>query len=466
MSLLRLVLLCLMVSFSTFHDCYASDTNFQQSALSFLKESVSYRTAAGYKQTIPFAQRIAERFINAGFSPANIWIFELETDDTCSLVIRYRGSDSTLRPIILMAHMDVVDAHPEDWTYPPFVLTQEDGRLYGRGVMDNKGGLVAITETMIAQKKSGFEPKRDIYFVLTGDEETMAQTTRLLFSQLPELLRAKLALNSDAGLGVLGKQKQPVYFQLQTSEKTYAAFELTAKNPGGHSSIPRSDNAIYELSAALIQLQNYRFPIRFTDSTLEYFAKTAKLIPGEIGDNMAVFARNPENTTAINFLDSMPGEAAMIRTTCVATMLDAGHAENALPQTASATVNCRVFPGVGIDEVEQLFTTAISNEDIEIHLLFRPGDNPPSPLRTDVENAVTASLRQHYPGIPVIPYQSPYSTDGAIFRANGIDTYGVGGQFIVYPDDKRSHGQDEFLPIESFVKSLDYWDVLIREISK
>ncbi len=436
-----------------------------QAALEMLAEAISFETVAGRSQVCPYARTLKARFVAAGFSETDARVFELQEDDTCSLVIRYPGSDEERKPVVLLAHMDVVDALPEDWSYPPFEMTHDDGRLYGRGVLDNKSGIVAITSTLLRFKADGFHPVRDIYFVVTGDEETMARTTRRLFVQVPELLEAEYALNADAGLGVLGADRKPVYFQLQTAEKTYATFELSTTNPGGHSSIPRRDNAIYELSSALGQLQGFKFPIRSTDSTLAYFRETAQLIPGVVGEQMAAFAANPSDESAIEFLDQMPGEAAMMRTTCVATMLRGGHAENALPQSASATVNCRIFPGVSLVQVQALIAEAIEGHGVSIKPLFQPSANPPSELSESVVAAVSLALQRDYADIPVIPYLSPYSTDGAIFRANGIPTYGVAGQFIIYPEEKRSHGRDEFLPGESFLKSLHYWDVLIRSVS-
>ena len=436
-----------------------------QVAFDLLAEAIPFETVAGRSQVCPYAMTLKARFAAAGFAESDIRIFELKEDDTCSLVVRYPGEGSEQRPVILLAHMDVVDARPEDWSYPPFELTREDGRLYGRGVLDNKGSIAAITSTWLALKATGYRPARDLYFVVTGDEETTAKTTRRLFSQVPALAEAEYALNADAGLGVLNAERKPIYFQLQTAEKTYATFELKTTNPGGHSSLPRDDNAIYTLAKALVQLQAFRFPVRSNESTIAYFQETAKLYPGPIGQHMAAFAADPSDEAAIAFLERMPGEAAMIRTTCVATMLQGGHAENALPQTASAMVNCRIFPGVSLETVEALLTEAVGDEDVSIRATFQPSDNPPSDLDPAIVEAVSFALERDYPGIPIIPYVAPYSTDGAIFRAHGVPTYGVSGQFIVYPEENRAHGKDEFLPVDSFVKSLHYWEALIRAVS-
>lgn len=436
-----------------------------QAAFDLLAEAIQFETVAGRSQVCPYARTLKAHFVAAGFAESDTRVFELKEDDTCSLVVRYSGDDGERRPVVILAHMDVVDALPEDWSYPPFEMTLDGDRLYGRGVLDNKGSVAAITSTLLNLKAIDYRSDRDLYFVVTGDEETTAKTTRLLFSQLPELATAKYALNADAGLGVLNADRKPIYFQLQTAEKTYATFELKTTNPGGHSSLPRDDNAIYELSKALVRLQGFRFPVRRTDSTIAYFRETSKLHPGAVGQQMAAFAADPSDKVAIEFLDQMPGEAAMIRTTCVATMLKGGHAENALPQTASALVNCRIFPGVSLDTVEALITEAIGDADVSIRALFRPSENPPSDIDPAIIEAVSFALERDYAGIPVIPYVAPYSTDGAIFRANGVPTYGVSGQFIVYPEEKRAHGKDEFLPVDSFLKSLHYWEALIRTVS-
>ncbi len=466
---MRLLLLLALGLTSLFSSARATEDGHDQqdqAALDLLAEAIQFETVAGRSQVCPYARTLKARFFAAGFAETDTQIFELKEDDTCSLVVRYPGDDGERSPVIFLAHMDVVEALPQDWSYPPFEMTREGGRLYGRGVLDNKGSVAAITSTLLHLKASGYRPARDLYFVVTGDEETTAKTTRLLFSQVPALTTADYALNADAGLGVLNAARRPIYFQLQTAEKTYATFELTTTNPGGHSSLPRADNAIYELSNALVRLQGFRFPVRSSESTIAYFRASSKLYSGAVGQHMAAFAEDPSDKVAIDFLDQMPGEAAMIRTTCVATMLQGGHAENALPQTASAMVNCRIFPGVSLATVETLITAAIADLDVSVRALFQPSENPPSDINPAVIEAVSIALERDYAGIPIIPYVAPYSTDGAIFRANGIPTYGVSGQFIVYPEEKRAHGKDEFLPVESFLKSLHYWEALIRALSE
>ena len=460
-----LVVLLLTFSFITARADESGHEHRVQVAFDLLAEAIPYETVAGRSQVCPYARTLKAHFIAAGFAESDARVFELQEDDTCSLVVRYPGDGGEQRPVLFLAHMDVVDAQAEDWSYPPFELTREDGRLYGRGVMDNKGSIAAIASTWLALKATGYRPARDLYFVVTGDEETTAKTTRLLFSQVPALATAEYALNADAGLGVLNAERKPIYFQLQTAEKTYATFELKTTSPGGHSSLPRTDNAIYTLSKALVKLQAFRFPVRSTESTIAYFRKTARLFPGPVGQHMAAFAADPSDEDAIAFLERMPGEAAMIRTTCVATLLEGGHAENALPQTASAMVNCRIFPGVSLETVEALLTDTIGDENVSIQATFQPSDNPPSDLDPAIVEAVSLALERDHAGIPIIPYVAPYSTDGAIFRAHGVPTYGVSGQFIVYPEEKRAHGKDEFLPVDSFVKSLHYWEALIRAVS-
>jgi acetylornithine deacetylase/succinyl-diaminopimelate desuccinylase-like protein len=263
---------------------------------------------------------------------------------------------------------------------------------------------------------------------------------------------------------VLNEDGTPLRYLLQTSEKTYATFELTVTNPGGHSSTPRADNAIYELAAVLRNIEAYRFPVMVNEASRSYFEAAARVTPGPVGQAMARFARNPDDSAAAEVLWRDPEQVGITRTTCVATMLRAGHAENALPQAATATVNCRIFPGVAVAEVEATLRRAAGNPALEVRVLGEPLPSPASPPREDVLRAVTRGVARIRPGTPVIPYMAPYGTDGKEVRRGGIPTYGTIGLFM-RDSDQFAHGLNERVPVRSFYDALEYWHVVLTDLA-
>ena len=289
-------------------------------------------------------------------------------------------------------------------------------------------------------------------------------TTRALVTTHRALTDAEFALNADAGGGVLADDGTPISYLLQTAEKTYATFELTLTNPGGHSSTPRADNAIYELAAVLRNLEAYRFPVMTNDASLSYFTAAARVTPGPVGVAMAHFAENPGDSAAAEVLWHEPEHVGITRTTCVATMLRAGHAENALPQSATATVNCRIFPGVEVAEVEDTLRRVAGNPNLQIRVLGEPLSSPASPPRDDALRAVTRGVEAIRPGTPVIPYMAPYATDGKEVRRAGIPTYGVMGLFVA-DDDVFAHGLNERVPVRSFYDALEFWHVVLTDLA-
>jgi carboxypeptidase PM20D1 len=441
---------------------------YQQKALEIHRKSISWRTAEGHGLVPTMANYLAEQFLQAGFPSTDVHVlpFTLASGEkTAGLVVRYRGDDSLgEKPILLLAHMDVVDALPKDWERDPFTLIEENGYFFGRGSLDDKFGTTMLTATFLRLRAEGFVPGRDLIIAFTGDEETGMVTTRKMVTDHRDLTDAEFALNADGGGGALNEQGNAFEYIIQTSEKSYASFELTTHNPGGHSSMPRKDNAIYELADALKAVQGYAFPVRYNDTTLKYFDLSATVTPGSTGKAMARFASKPTDAKAAAVLSAEPSLVGMVRTTCVATMLSAGHAENALPQSATATVNCRIFPGVTIADVQTTLATVVNNDDIEIAVLNEPVASPASPLREDVWAAVTESVHRQHPDIPVIPYQSPYATDGKQLRIAGIPTYGVMGLFIK-SDDMFAHGLNERVPVQSFYQALEHWYVLLMELA-
>jgi acetylornithine deacetylase/succinyl-diaminopimelate desuccinylase-like protein len=360
--------------------------------------------------------------------------------------------------------MDVVPARRSEWQRDPFALVQENGFFFGRGSLDNKVGIAHLTSTLLTLRAEGFTPTRDLIVWFSGDEETTGATTQALLSQHRDLLGdAEFALNSDAGGGQLDAQGRGVAYVVQTAEKTYASFTFTARNPGGHSSVPRADNAIYELADALARLRAFQFPVMWNDTTIESFRNAAGVFPGPEGQALRRFAERPGDRVAARTLSRNASLSSMMRTTCVATLLSGGHAENALPQTASATVNCRIFPGVAVADVLAELR-AIAGANVEVAQAGPSSASEASPLRPDVMQAVTRAAHANYPGAVITPFMSPGATDGLYFRAAGIPTYGVGAIFIRDEDD-FSHGLNERVPVESFYNGLTHWRVMLTELA-
>jgi acetylornithine deacetylase/succinyl-diaminopimelate desuccinylase-like protein len=422
---------------------------------------IAFRTEAGQGQVPVMAEYLAGRFREAGFPAADIHL--MPHGETAALVVRYRGDGSGGRPIALLAHMDVVTARREDWQRDPFTLTEENGYFYGRGTEDIKSGVTVLTASFLRLKREGFVPSRDLVIVFTGDEETAQDTVAELLARHRDWVDAEFALNTDAGGGELDEQGRPLMYDLQTAEKTYASFELTTHNPGGHSSQPRADNAIYALADALEKLRTFRFPVMWNDTTLASFKARGAVTPGALGKAMRDFARDPHDAAAAELLAGEPAEVGKTRTTCVATLLRGGHAENALPQSATATVNCRIFPGVAVAEVQRTLAALVGPE-VAVTPIGKALASDASPLRADVLAAVGKAVHAIHPGVPVTPMQESGATDGLYFRAAGIPTYGVGCVFIK-SSDEFAHGLNERIPVQSFYEDLRFWHVLLTTLA-
>jgi carboxypeptidase PM20D1 len=438
---------------------------YQRHALEIFRASIAFRSATPHGQVPALADYLADQFRDGGFADEEVHVLPLtqpDGEETASLIVRYRGDPASgQRPLLLVAHMDVVDAVPSDWERDPFTLIEADGYFFGRGTLDDKFGTTMLTSAFLRLKAEGYVPSRDLVLAFTGDEETRKATTRDLVTTHRELTDAEFALNADAGWGVLDESGNAVSYLLQTAEKTYVTFELTIRNPGGHSAQPRQDNAIYELARVLQNIAAHRFPLRSSEATQRYFETTGTLRGGELGEAMRRFAADLNDEEAAEILFADPTQVGLTRTTCVATMLSAGHAENALPQSATATVNCRVFPDVEVSEIQATLARIAGNDDLEISIVGNVEQGPSSPLREEVIAAIETAVHQHYPGIPVIPYMSSYSTDGVEIRAAGIPTYGTLGVFMRESED-FSHGLNERVPVQSFFRALDWWPTIIK----
>lgn len=424
----------------------------QAQARQIFERIVAFRTAATQGKVPAMAAYLAET-LKAGGIPAEDIVI-LPDGEAAAMLVRLPGKDPKARPILFSSHMDVVDARPEDWERDPFKLIEENGYFYGRGTGDNKTGVMSLVSALLRMKAAGHRPRRTLVFAFIGDEETGMATTRLAAAH-DWVKNAEFAINTDAGGGGLTEDGKPVMYMIQGAEKTYASFRLTARNPGGHSSRPRSDNAIYDLAQALLKIRAHQFPAQSNAITRGYFSVMGKVLAGAEGEVAKRFAADPTDAGAIAALRSSPGEVGTISTTCVATMLDAGHAENALPQRASAVVNCRIFPGTGVEAVKTTLAGVIANPAIAIEVMGNPLESPVSEPREDVTAAITRSVHARYPGLAITPYQESGGTDGLVYRSAGIPTYASSGMFYK-ESDIFFHGLNERIAVRSFYDAIEH----------
>jgi carboxypeptidase PM20D1 len=441
---------------------------YQRQALEIFRTIIAERSSATHGKVPDVARYLAEQFRAGGFPAEDVHLLPMTLpsgEQTAMLVVRYRGAPApTAKPVLFVAHMDVVDALPKDWTRNPFSLIEEDGYFYGRGILDDKFGITTLTTTFLRLKQEGYVPNRDLIIAFSGDEESGMLSTRALVTTHRGLTDAEFALNADGGGGVLNEAGQPERYLVQAAEKTGTTFELTVTNPGGHSSTPRTDNAIYELATVLKNIEAYRFPVQVSDVTRAYFEAVSRITPGEVGEAMGRLARDPADAAAAEVLWHQPEQVGITRTTCIATMLRAGHAQNALPQSATATVNCRIFPGMPVAEVQATLLRVGANPAVQIAIVAGGKESPASAMRPDVMDAVESGVARIRPGTTVIPYMAPYGTDGKEIRAAGIPTYGVMGIFMK-DSDQFAHGLNERVPVRGFYDALEFWHVVMQQVS-
>jgi carboxypeptidase PM20D1 len=429
-------------------------------ALEMLKRSVGFRTAAGEGQVPAYAEYLAGELVAHGFAKEDITITPL--GETATLTARYRGTDPKAKPILVASHMDVVPARREDWERDPYVAVVEDGFVFGRGSSDNKLGLVTSTVALFWLKQEGFKPRRDIILTLSGDEETSMDTTAALAQQLKG---AELLLNSDAGGASLGDDGKPIVYAMQAAEKTYMDFEVTYTNPGGHSSRPGPSNAIYDLARAIGKIAAFRFPPKSNEITLAYFRTAGAITPAPAGQAMLRYAENPGDQAAYDVLAAYPEYVGQLGTTCVATTAKAGHAPNALPQSATVNVNCRVFPGETLEYVQSTLEKVIDDPKAQVKVAYPPTPSDASPLRDDVMKALRKAIDLRAPGLPIVPSMSAGATDSLHFRNAGVPSYGVGGTFIS-PKDSFAHGLNERVPVATIDGAVVQWRSLIKDLSR
>jgi carboxypeptidase PM20D1 len=426
--------------------------------------AIALRSVRGEgNQTGKVAELYKKALIAAGWKAAEIEIVPL--DDTAYFIATWKGKNPALGPIVISAHMDVVDAKPEDWKRDPFTPVVENGYLYGRGASDTKFDTVQAMVAVMGLRKSGFVPERSIVLAFSGDEETTMITSKVIAERLKG---ARLVLNVDGASGALDEASgNPAFWSWQGAEKTYADFALEVTNPGGHSSAPREDNAIVQLAGALTRIGAHHFTPEVNDITRDYFVKAADFVSDPLlAAAMRAFAKDPTDKAAIAVLRGNPAYVGKIATTCVPTMASAGHGLNALPQRATAFVNCRIFPGHSPEKVMAELSAVAAEPAMTIRQIdpeFTTA-SPASPYDEVFVGAATRAIRAAFGEVPVIASQASGASDSMWFRALGVPSYGASGTFMRESDD-FSHGLDERVPLGNIGKSLEYYRLLLTELS-
>jgi acetylornithine deacetylase/succinyl-diaminopimelate desuccinylase-like protein len=425
-------------------------------ARDIFKELIEINTTDSLGNTPRAARAMAQRLLAAGFPAGDVRVLVGPDSTHGNLVARYRGTGAGGRPIVVFAHLDVVPARRADWSVEPFTLLEQDGYFYGRGTTDDKVGDAVLVADFIRLKQAGFTPTRDLIVVLTGDEETAGNCIQWLATEHRELIDGAFALNTDAGGGVL-RDGRRVLFEVQASEKVYATYVLEATDKGGHSSLPRpADNPIYRLAAALGRVAQYEFPVKLNEVSRAFFERSAAIETGPVAADMRRVLQTPPDSAAVARLAAAPFYNSKLRTTCVATMMEAGHAENALPQAARATVNCRILPGEPAAEVEATLRRLAADSRITVRTSYGAIASPPSPLTPAIMGPIERLVARQFPNVPVVPVMEAGATDGLVLRNAGIPTYGVSAVFEDQ-NDVRAHGRDERIGVESFYDALEFW---------
>ena len=464
---LLFVATCALLSSSAFAAPPATDWHAR--ARDIFRHSIEIPTVQGRGKVPELAQYLADQYKAAGWAESDIHVLPYDatpTDHTAALIVRWpAGRPSGKKPILLMAHMDVVEARREDWSMDPFKLTEQDGYYYGRGTSDIKQGITAVTTALLQLKAEGFRPTRDIVVLFTGDEETRGEGAQLGATEWRRWTDAEFALNSDGGGGGFASDGRPLGFSLQTAEKTYSMYSFTARNRGGHSSKPRPDNAIYQLAHAIDRLEAYRFEPILNETTRAYFTERQKSERGPLGDAMRSWLANPNDGRAADLIEADPGEVGLTRTRCVATRLEGGHADNALPQLARATINCRIMPGVEPAAIRDELERLVADPEIKVERTDNQAMSLASPLRPDVVAAYTASVHRRFPNAPIMPEMSTGASDARPLRVAGIPVYGVDGSWGVVPDDIRAHGRDERLPVKALGEDVDHLVDMLKSLA-
>jgi acetylornithine deacetylase/succinyl-diaminopimelate desuccinylase-like protein len=441
-------------------------------AREIFKELVEINTTESVGSVTAASEAMAQRLRAAGFAAEDIQVLG-PNDRKRNLVVRLHGSGKH-KPVLLIGHLDVVEARREDWTTDPFKFVEKDGYFFGRGTQDMKNGDAIMMTTMIRLKKEGFRPSRDIILALTADEESGSSNgVDWLLKNHRDLVDAEFVLNHD-GNAITADHGKPLYFEMDGTEKVYGDFLLTATNPGGHSSLPVPDNAIYRVAAALERLAHYDFPFELNSVTRGYYERMATIETGQRAADIKAILQTPPEAEAIGRLSRDAVDHSIMRTTCVATRLDGGHANNALPQRARATVNCRILPGHSPEEVRHTLIEVVADPAIKVQYIDDQGEvrdtasdrrgYPPPPLLPEVIKPLDKLVGQMWPGLKVVPAMSAGASDGVYTSAAGLPTYVVGG-IAIDKDNIRAHGQDENLGVESFYRGNEFFYRYLKAIT-
>jgi acetylornithine deacetylase/succinyl-diaminopimelate desuccinylase-like protein len=441
-----------------------NDPNSEQHSLArdIFNELIDINTTSKFGST-KAAEAMAVRLKSAGFPASDIQVIGPDLNHK-NLVFRYHGSGK-LKPLLFICHLDIVEALRDDWSVDPFKFIEKDGYFYGRGTTDVKNSDASLIADLIQLKNEGYKPDRDIIIALTADEEAgNANGVNWLIKNHYDLIDADYCINPDGGGGGL-KNGKPFILAIQTSEKKYVTYNLEVKNNGGHSSVPVKENAIYTLAAGLLRLSDYDFPVRLNETTRSFFQKIASSESDHVKADILAVLSNPSDSTAIKSLSSESAlYNALMRTTCVATMISGGHAENALPQTAKAVVNCRLLPDDSPENVMSVLETVLADSIIKITGTDSVFSVSLSPLREDVTVPVVQIASSMWPGVNVIPYMDTGASDGLFLRKKGMQVYGVSGMFGDMDDD-RMHGKDERIGVKEFYDGVDFMYRLIKALA-
>jgi acetylornithine deacetylase/succinyl-diaminopimelate desuccinylase-like protein len=443
----------------------------KQLAHDIFKQLIEINTTDSVGNVTTAAEAMATRLREGGFAESDIHVAGPH-ERKKNLVVRFHGTGQR-KPILFIGHLDVVEALRSDWTTDPFEFIQKDGYFYGRGTEDMKEGDAILITNFIRLKKEGFLPDRDVIVALTADEEGgNFNGVDWLVKQHRDWIDAEYCINLDAGEFEKDKDKR-LLAGIQASEKVYVDFQFESRNPGGHSSVPSPDNAIYHLAGALARLQSFSFPLEMSEITRNYFDRSAALTTGQVASDMKAVAKQPPDLAAVQRLSQSPYYNSLLHTTCVATMLSGGHAPNALPQTARANVNCRIFPGEDPQEVLKTLQRVSNDPKVQVSIVPQIGPDgkvvpvvavPPSPLLPEVTGAMEKILAAVWPGVPLIPTMSTGATDGRITRIAGIPTFGISCMFFDL-NDHREHGKDERVGVQDFYDGVEFGYKLMKELS-
>lgn len=434
----------------------------QQLARDIYEQLVEINTTNSVGDNTEAARAMARRLLDAGFPAADVHVVVPDSfPKKGNLVARLRGSAATRKPILLLAHLDVVEADPADWTMDPFTLNEDSVFFYGRGTSDDKAMAAIWVANLVRYKQQGFRPDRDIVLALTSDEEGgPANGVHWLLENHPELV-GDVAFGLNEGGGGELQDGRPVANRVGAAERIYQDFTLEVTNPGGHSSVPRPDNAIYQLAAALQNIQAYRFPAALNEVSRGYFAAMAGIEKGDVADLMRRVSHDPPDAAAVTELSKTPYYNALLHTTCVATMLSAGHAPNALPQRATANVNCRMLPGSDPAQVLATLRRVVADSAVHVTPVAPAKPSPPSPLTPEIMRPIERLTKAMWPGAAVVPVMGTGATDGLYFRQKGIPVYGVSGLFMG-AGEANAHGMNEKMRVKSFYDGLEFLYRLVR----